>query len=509
MNDTYLIAHDVGTGGSKAALTDLEGNIIASRFAPYPTSYPREHWAEQDTGDWWKAITVTTREVLDETGIDRSKVTGIIYSTQMLGVLPVDGEGKQLRPAIIWLDGRAQDQADRIIRRATRTGLLLLAGGLPTGKDIIPKLMWLREHEPGVVQKTCKFLEVDSYLVHRSCGEFVYDFSAASATGMFNFKKKCWDELLARVFKVKLDKLPRVAPSYERAGGLTKEAAEEMGLPEGVTVFVGTGDVASAAAGSGAVLDGQGHVYIGSSGWIAVTLPKALNDGRKGIVSISSADPQKHLLLAETECAGACFKWLAENVTPAGETYDPGADIYDYLNELAAKSEPGSRGLVFTPWLYGERSPIPDTTVRGGFVNLSIDHDRCDITRAVMEGVALHARWMLEGVKGCGFNDPVLRAIGGGAKSDLWMQIYADACGSTIEVVNEPQESGARGAALIAAVGLGHYRDFASIRNAVKVIGTFKPRSEFACVYNEAFDVLKDTYAGLKKMYRRINAGEA
>jgi len=509
LSDTYLIAHDVGTGGSKAALTDLEGNIIASRFAPYPTSYPREHWAEQDTGDWWKAVTVTTREVLDETGIDRSRVAGIIYSTQMLGVVPIARDGKQLRPAIIWLDGRAQDQADRIVRRATKTGLLLLAGGLPTGKDVIPKLMWLREHEPGVVEETYKFLDVDSYLVMRSCGEYVYDFSTASATGMFNFKKKSWDELLARVFRMNLDKLPRVAPSYEKAGGLTAEAAEEMGLAEGVPVFVGTGDVASATAGSGAVLDGQGHVYIGSSGWITVTMPKAVNDGRKGIVSISSGDPEKHLLIAETECAGACFKWLAENVTPADADFDPSADIYDYLNKLAAKSKPGSNGLVFTPWLYGERSPIPDTTVRGGFVNLSLDHDRNDITRAVMEGVALHAKWMLEGLRGCGFNDPVLRAIGGGAKSELWMQIYADACGATIEVVNEPQESGARGAALIAAVGLGHYKDFASIHDAVRVVKTYRPRTEYAGVYEEAFGVMKDTYAGLKKMYRRVNAGEA
>src|SRR5450759_3321242 len=182
-------------------------------------------------------------------------------------------------------------------------------------------------------------------------------------------------------------------------------------------------------------------------------MPKAINDGRKGIVSISSADPDKFLLLAETESAGACFKWFAEEVAPPDVDWGGGRNVYDWLNDKAAEAEPGSNGLLFCPWMFGERSPIPDTTVRGGFVNLSLDHKRGDVARAVFEGVALHARWMLEGVRGCGFDDSVLRARGGGAKSELWMQIYADVLGVNIETVAEPQHSGARGAALIAALG--------------------------------------------------------
>ena len=312
----YLIAHDVGTGGSKAALTDLSGDILASRFEPYETSYPRENWAEQDPEDWWKAITLTTREVLEESGVAPGDVAGIVFSTQMIGVLPVKRDGKPLRPAIIWLDGRAQEQANKIIRRLTKPLLLAIAGGLPTGKDVIPKLMWLRQHEPNIYRETYKVLEVDSYLVYRSCGEFVYDHAAASATGMFNFKKKDWDLMLFKIFRLDPEKMPRVAASYDRAGGLTETAAQEMGLPAGIPVFCGTGDVPSATVGSGAVLDGQGHLYIGSSGWIAVTMPKAANDGRKGIVSIASADPSRFILLSETESAGACFKWFAENLAP-------------------------------------------------------------------------------------------------------------------------------------------------------------------------------------------------
>lgn len=505
--DVHIVAHDVGTGGSKATITDLEGNIIASKFAPYPTSYPREHWAEQDPDDWWRAVAETTREILGESGLDPRTVKGVVFSTQMIGVLPVDREGRALRSAIIWLDGRAQDQADKIVRWIGKTVLLTVAGGLPTGKDVIPKLMWLRQHEPGVYRETFKILEVDSYLVNRCCGEFVYDYSAASATGMFNFKKKDWDPLLFRLFRLERDKMPRVAPSFENVGKLRKGAAEELGLPEGTAVFCGTGDIPSATVGSGAVLDGQGHVYIGSSGWIAVTLPKAVNDGRKGIVSIASADPDRHLLLAETESAGACFKWFAEELAPKDADYGPDMDIFDYLNKVAAEAEPGSGGLIFMPWMYGERSPIPDTNVRGGYLNLSLDHKRGDVARSVFEGVALHARWMLEGVRGCGFKDEVLRAIGGGAKSDLWMQIYADALGVAIERVIDPQESGARGVALIAARGLGAYSDFASLREAVEVTKTFRPREEYRCVYDDAFVTFKEAYERLKKLYKRVNAG--
>jgi xylulokinase len=325
---------------------------------------------------------------------------------------------------------------------------------------------------------------------------------------MFNFKKKDWDDLLFKLFRLDKEKMPRAAASADKAGELLEGPASAMGLRPGVPVFVGTGDVPSATVGSGAVLDGQGHVYIGSSGWIAVTVPKAANDGRKGIVSISSADPDRFLLLAETESAGACFKWFAEELAPRDADYGEGRDIFEYLNDKAAESPPGSNGLLFCPWMYGERSPIPDTTVRGGYLNLSLDHKRGDVARSVFEGVALHGRWMLEGLRGCGFEDVVLRAIGGGAKSELWMQTYADACGVTIESVEEPQESGARGAALIAAVGLGEYRDYSSLRDVVKVAHSFTPRPENKEVYDEAFEYFKEAYHSLKKLYGKMNSGE-
>lgn len=505
--EKYVIAHDVGTGGSKACVTDSRGKILASSFKPYPTSYPKENWAEQNPDDWWEAITQSTREVLREVGIGSEEVGGVVFASQMIGVLPVDSSGSPLRQAIIWLDGRAEEQAQRIVRRFTKTILLAVAGGVPTGKDVIPKLLWLKENEPDVYDATYKFLDVTSYLVYRCSGEYAYDYCAASGTGMFDFKKEKWDELMFKLFKLDCEKMPEVRPSFDCVGSLKEDAANEMGLRSGIPVFCGTGDVPSAAIGSGAVLDGEGHLYIGSSGWVAATMPKALNDGRRGIVSIASAEPSKYLLLAEMESAGACFKWLADELGPIISEGISKDGIYPYLDEIASKSPPGSNGLIFCPWMYGERSPIPDTTVRGGFINLSLDNKLEDVVRSVLEGVALHARWMVDSLAKCGFQTDSLRVIGGGAKSDLWVQILADVLGKDIERVAEPQESGARGAALIAYVGLGVYEDIPSLREVVEVSGVFKPHKEHREIYDGAYVTIKEIYAKLKELYARINKG--
>lgn len=505
--EKYVIAHDVGTGGSKACVTDSRGRILASSFKPYPTDYPKENWAEQNPDDWWRAITQSTREVLEEVGIDAEEVGGVIFASQMIGILPVDSSGSPLRQAIIWLDGRAEEQAQRIVRRFTKTILLTIAGGVPTGKDVIPKLMWLKENEPDVYDATYKFLDVTSYLVYRCSGEYAYDYSAASGTGMFSFRKKDWDDLMFKLFKLDREKMPKVCPSFDRVGSLKQDAASEMGLRSGIPVFCGTGDAPSAALGSGAVLDGEGHLYVGSSGWVAATMPKALNDGRRGIVSIASAEPSKYLLFAEMESAGACFKWLADELGPIMSEGIPKDDIYSYLDEIALKSPPGSNGLIFCPWMYGERSPIPDTTVRGGFINLSLDNKLEDIVRSVLEGVALHTRWIVDTLGRCGFRPNSLRIIGGGAKSDLWVQILADVLGRDIERVAEPQESGARGAALIAFVGLGVYKDISSLRKVVEVTRVFHPHKEHREIYDGAYVTIKEVYGRLRKLYSRINKG--
>lgn len=502
----YVVAHDVGTGGSKAALVDLQGNIIASHFASYKTSYPKEHWAEQDPEDWWSAVCSTTKKVLDTSGTDPDEVRGVIFGTQMLGVLPVDRTGTILRPAIIWLDGRAQEQADRIIRRMSKTLLFALAGGIPTGKDVVCKIMWLRDNEPKLYENVYKIMDVDSYLVYRSTGEYVYDYSTASVTGGLNFKHKDWDRLLFRLFGLDVNKMPPMKASSDRAGVLTQRAADELGLHPGTTVFCGAGDVPCAAVGSGAVGDGEGHVYIGSSSWITVTMSKSVNDGRKGIFSMASADPDKHLLIAEMESAGACFKWFADTLSYPDERDGSGErDVYQHLNQLASGVAPGANKLIFCPWMYGERAPIRDTRVRGSFINLSLDHTRADMVRAVMEGVALHNRWMLAGVQGCGFKGEKLRAIGGGAISDLWMQIFADVLGLTIERVKEPQESGARGAALIASVGLGVYPGVSDLGKFIEVTGSFEPRGEYRKLYEDKLKSFQEVYHGLKKLYWGMN----
>lgn len=507
MANQYIIAHDVGTGGSKAVLVDLETRTLGREFEPYPTSYPQPDWAEQDPQDWWAAITSSTKKLLEKTGTNPADVIGMSFSSQMIGVIPVDEDGQPLLPAIIWLDSRAEKQAQRIIRLFTRPLLLALAGGVPTGKDVLPKLMWLQESEKDLYEKTYQFLNVGDYLVFRSTGKFVTDRTGASATGLFERKKENWSKLLARLFKIDTTKLPKIVKSIDNVGGLTAEAAQELGLKEGTPVIYGTGDIPAAAVGSGALGEGQAHLYIGTSGWVGLHTEKNVNDGRRGINNISSANPDKYLLFGETECAGSCLQWFREQLaTPEElEAERDGRDVYEILNEVAAEVEPGAKKLIFTPWLYGERAPVLDVSLRGGFINLSIDHRREHMLRALYEGVAYQARWVIESIEKLGYELPTIRALGGGAKGDIWMQIYADVTGRTIEQVKDPQEAGAVGIALLVGLGLGIYKDFNSISQVVKVKKTFEPDFKNKKIYDKLFATFKDFYHRNTKLYRNLN----
>ncbi|MBC7261512.1 MAG: hypothetical protein H5T63_05820, partial [Chloroflexi bacterium] len=451
----YIIAHDVGTGGNKAVLVDTEGNVHATAFAPYPIHYPRPDWAEQDPEDWWRAVATTTRQVLEAAQAAPRDVLCMVYTTQMLGIIPMSADGKALRPAIIWLDARAPEQAERIMRKFLgRKVFAWIAGAELSGKDGLPKLLWLKEHEPQVYQEMTCFLDVNGYLIYRTTGNMVFEWSCASAFG-FDLKKKDWLRGIIRYIGLDMDKFLPLVRSMDQAGKLTAAAAQECGLLEGTPIFGGVGDAPGAAVGAGAVMEGDGHIYLGTSGWVGVTTHKTPT-GRHGVATLQSADPDKALLFAEMETAGACLKWIADEFYKA-EQADPNIpNVYALMDAKVETIPPGSDFLICTPWLYGERAPIADTWVRGTFFNLSADHTREHLLRAVYEGVAYNLRWMIDIVeKTFGFPLPTLRIIGGGARGKPWMQIIADVTGRRVETVANPQEAGAVGAALTAAVGLG------------------------------------------------------
>jgi xylulokinase len=477
-----FVGHDAGTGGVKSVLATADGRILARAFAEYPLDRPRTGWAEQDPRDWWGAIRRTTRELLARAAVPAEQVAAIGFAGQMLSLVPVDVDGTPTRPAVSWLDARADEQARRIVRRmGGRHVVAKLAGGAPTGKDIVAKVAWIRDEEPEVFRRTAAFLDATGYLVARATGKLGADPTAAGATGLC--AAGAWSRLLATLCSFPLDKAPPIRPCTEVVGLLRDGAAADLGLAPGTPVVAGLADIAAAAVGSGALGDGEAHLYLGTSAWIGLTTSRAVAVPAHGIASVPAADGASYLAIGESETAGACVAWFLDHLAPdhAGPS----------LDALAREAEPGARGLLFLPWMFGERTPVPDTALRGGFVHLSLDHGREEMARAVYEGVALNLRWIVEAFARGRAVGPTVRAIGGGVRSDLWMQIVADVTGRTVERVAHPHEAGALGVALVAAVGVKAIADVPAIARVIGVERTFAPRTELAPLHERAFEAMR------------------
>ena len=268
MRPQYIIAHDVGTSVSKAVLVDTQGNVHASALQSYPVHYPRPDWAEQEPEDWWNAVTVTTRQVMEQSGVLPGDILAMVYTTQMIGIVPMGADDKVLRPAIIWLDGRAPEQAQRIMRKFLgRRVFAAVAGNELYGKDGPPKLLWLKENEPEVYNGMTYFLDVNGYLTYRATGKMVFEWSCALPFG-FDLQKKDWMRTILPYMGLDIEKFPPLVRSIDTVGELTAEAAQECGLLQGTPIFGGGGDAPGAAVGSGAVGEGEGHIYLGTSGWV-------------------------------------------------------------------------------------------------------------------------------------------------------------------------------------------------------------------------------------------------
>jgi xylulokinase len=501
----YLLAHDVGTSGCKAVIMTTAGRVVATANESYPTNFSKLLWAEQEPQDWWRALTNTTRTVLDLSGVKPEQVISLSFSTQMVNLLPLDGDGRPLRPCINWLDGRAWEESKGVMAKFGGPWIFnTLFGTVITGKDLIPKYIWLERNEPEVYRRASAFVDVSGYLLLRATGKLVYEWTTASVTGLFNLKTKTWDRTAMRIFGLDAEKFPELVQSSERVGGLTRLAAEEMGLMEGTSVFAGAGDAMSAAIGSGAVRDGEGHICLGTCGFVGIVTSRRMT-GRRGIAFLQSADPHKYLLIAETETAGACLKWAAKELYGR----EPDAETMAIMDGEVAETAAGAGKLIFTPWMYGERCPVPDESVRASFINLSSKHTRQQMTRAIYEGVAYNLRWMLDLVFDlCGQRPDPLRVMGGGAKGLPWLRIISDITGRTLESVPHLQSASAVGAGLLAAVGLGLYPSTESLKELVPVEHVVQPETSSKEIYDSMYKAYRTVYRSLKDLHRSLNQGE-
>lgn len=491
-----VLSFDVGTSTLKAALINDAGHIEATASATYPVSRPREGFAEQSPQDWWNAVVKTTREVMSKTTVPAEEVLGIVFATQAIGIIPLSKQDqKPLCPAIIWLDARAGDEAEEFFQA---TGVDF------TGKDVAPKLLWLNKNRPDIWEQMDCFLDVNGYLVYRCTGEKIYDYASASAVAYDHEKGEMSAELLGAV-GFDAARFPRLVRSEECIGTLTLEAADELKLTTNTKVFGGTNDMQATALGSGMCCDGEGHFYLGSSGWAAGT-SNIFMPLSNGGASVSAAEFGKALRFYQPETACTAYNWCIDQMFPIEKQVMGEPAIYKHLNDLVGAVPPGSDYLLFGPWMEGERCPISDIYARGSFINLGLSHTRAHMLRAVMEGIAYNLRWANEAMeKDFGHPTPTVRILGGGTQSKVWMQIFADIFNRPVEVLRNTQAAGAVGAAFIAAMGLGLYDKYEDVKLWAKVEAEYFPIEQNVAVYEEMYQHFKESYHCVADLYQRIN----
>jgi xylulokinase len=521
--DTFVLAVDLGTGGPKVAVISALGGIAAHAFEKVGIALGDDGGAEQMPQEWWEAIVAAARRALAESGVPAEKIVGVGCTAQWSGTVPVDGDGRAIGPAIIWLDSRGANAVKRVVRGALNVQgysaskaakWVRRTGGIPSlsGKDPVGHIHFLREERPDVYRAAAVFLEPVDYLNLRLTGVARASHDSITlhwVTDNRDIDAISYDDGLCELAGLEPSRLPELVPTGSILGGVTPAAAAELGLLAGTPVVAGTGDLHSAAVGSGAVEDFAGHLYIGTSSWISCHVPFKKTDPLTNIASIPSGLPGRYLVADEHETGGACLTWLRDNLLFPGDALDAGGaapdDVFERLNEMAAGVAPGSRGVLFTPWLNGERSPVDDHTIRGGFHNISLSTTRADMVRAVFEGVALNSAWLLGAVeKFTKKRFDSLAFIGGGANSDLWAQIHADVTGRTIRQMADPVLANVRGAGLIAHLALGHVR-LADIEAMVEVRAVYAPDEDRTALYAPLLKEFVTLYEKTKGIHKRLN----
>lgn len=515
----YILAHDLGTSSNKAVVITLDGEVITASAASYDVLTPEPGWAEQDPAAWWDAVCRSSRHALADAGISPAEIAAVSFTGQMQGVLPVDRKGTPLSHCLIWLDMRAKEQSREATRGWVRIhgyGVKRLArwlwttNGAPTlsGKDPLAKMLWLRDKRPALWAQTHKLLDAKDYLLHRTTGNFVTTYDCGNSTWLMDTRngRREWSQSLLRTLGIPEEKLPALIPGTAIAGELQSDAARDMGLRAGTPVVAGAGDVAAMAVGTGTVRDHDVNLAIGTSAWLATHVPGRLRDLRTYVASICSAHPDKQLLVAHQETGGACLEWARTSLS--GWEHPAGAQgpTYKDLDALVEGYGPGASDLLFLPWMNGEYAPVDDPWARGGFVNLSLNHEVGHLVRAVYEGVALNARWALGAIENLtGRPSDALRFSGGGASSEVWCQIVADVLDRPIIQFDRPRLAAARGAALIASVALGEIANFEDIARIVPGRARYEPARESQQLYADKFGLFKEFYRRNRAFFRHAN----
>ncbi len=518
-----ILTIDLGTSGPKVAVFDNQAKCLAQEFEEVPLLLYDHGGAEQRPGDWINAISNCYKRLIKANSIDPKQIVAINCTAQWSGTVCVDKAGKPLIDSIIWMDTRGAEQIKRLMHGPIRVegyGLgkvmqwVRLTGGAPTksGKDSLAHILYVKDKLPKTYEATYKFLEPKDYLNLWLTGTFAATYDSILlhwVTDNRDINNITYNRQLLQLTGIDRDKLPDLIPTNSILGNIKKEIAEEFGLRTDVKVVSGTPDVQSAAVGSGAVKDFEGHLYIGTSSWLVCHVPFKKTDMFHNMGTIPSALPGRYLIANEQETAGACLNFIKNNLlynNDAFNTSSPPKDFYQLMDKAAADVPAGSNGLYFLPWLYGERSPVDDHHVRGGFYNLSLTHNRTHLMRAVLEGVALNARWLLfyvEKMTTKQFTNGI-NFIGGGANSNVWSQIIADVLNRPIRQMNEPLMSNSRGTAILAWLALNKI-SVEDVSKFVEPKKIFEPNKQHTALYDEMFERFVEIYNRNKPIFAKLN----
>ena len=511
----YIIIYDFGTSSVKTCLFHIDSQIqlIAGSTAEYGLYISDNGGAEQDTEEWWAALCSTTRDVLKKSDIKPQEIEGMAFCSQMQGTVLVDENGNALRRPMNYLDQKGYKEYKECMGR----GVIKVSGcslykllrnlrvnyaGSTSAKDPVWKYKWVENNEPDVFKKIYKWLDIGDYLTSRCTGRIVRTADTAFATFLYDTRKgkEGWNRGLLKMYKVDPDHMPDIIDCTDQVGGLTEKAAQELGLVAGIPVF------------------GDTHFYVGTSGWVSTFMDHQTVDINAMITGVLSAKHGYFNYYAELETAGKCFEWVMEhlaldeigvylsNTTVADDLESKYTSIYDYLSEEVSKSPPGANGVIFTPWLHGNRCPFENSNAGGMFFNIRIENGKRDMIRAVLEGICYHLRWLLECSEKKVKTSDTIRFVGGGALSPVTCQMLADITGRTIETVNNTQEVGAIGTALVVAAGIQGADVLELAQKLVKANHVYTPDPENKAVYERNYRVFKNLYQSNAAYYKQLNS---
>jgi xylulokinase len=489
----YLLAHDLGTSGDKVTLFDTDGNSVSSSTIQYPVHYFGGHCAEQNPDDWWRAVAEGTRRAIE--GIRPADVLGVSFSAQMQCCLPADREGRPLRPAMIWADHRAVREKEFLTREIGFEDFCGITGHRPNESYTLEKIMWLKSHEPDVYRKTYKVLQVKDYIIFRMTGAFVTDYSDASGTNALDLRRMDWSEPILTASGIAPALFPELHQSVDVAGYVTREASELTGLAEGTPVVCGGGDGPCSAVGAGCVKDDELFATFGTSAWIGGTSKQFFEDNDHILMCFAHVIPGKYMPCGTMQAAGSSYSYIRSLLEPGRP--------YEELDGMMEAAGPGAGGLIFLPYLIGERAPRWNEKCSGAFLGMRMEHGKPEYLRAVIEGVAMNLNLILEAYRRQMRAEEMI-LTGGGARSDTVCQILSDVLQVRLNVPDHVDTATSMAAAVIAGVGVGVYPDFGEIRRFLGQDRSFRPDQRNAALYQQMERIFDDSYHALEPVFDEL-----